>query len=84
MGMSLTQEQSETVEKINESKYNRLWVLQLVLRGDVANFVESAIKAEALKSDYDVGQAEEYLEKIEDSIARYKNGRPQKFSEVKK
>ena len=64
-------------------KWNRLWVLQMSLRGDVAHFCEYAVRAKALESEYDAKQADEYLKAIEDSILRYREGRPQSFEEEK-
>ena len=66
-----------------EPKWGRLWTLQMCLRHDIVHFMEYAIRAEALKSEYDVERAEDYLGIMEDSILRYREGRSQEFEEAK-
>jgi len=66
-----------------EKEWDRLWALQLCLHDHIGDLTEYAIRADALKSDTYVSWAKKSLEKIEDIILRYREGRPQVFQEAK-
>ena len=68
---------------IEEPEWDRLWTLQMCLRDQIEPFSEYAIRADALKSDTYVSWAKKSLGKIEDTILRYREGRPQVFQEIK-
>ena len=68
---------------ISSASWYEIWSLQISIRRIFSYFSEDAIRAHALKSTFYVEEAEVYLAKIEDSIRRYREGRPQAFDEEK-
>ena len=63
----------------DETEGDRLYELYLSLQGHMERFSEYAIRAESMEYDTYITWAKMYIEKIEDDLLRYREGRPQDF-----
>jgi len=77
-GEPITQENGN-----DETEGDRLYELYLGLQGHMERFSEYAIRAESMECDTYITWARRYIEKIEDDLIRYREGRPQVFQEAK-